>query len=135
MRHPAHVAFVGLAGALGQQCRFLGQRAQRLGQPAVLGVALVGLEVAQHPVQHQVLVTGMADADAHAAIAVADMGIDVAQPVMAAGAAALLHADAAGREVELVVEDDHAVERDLQEAHRFAHGLARFVHEGHAASG
>src|SRR5450755_1840068 len=73
----------------------------------------------------------MADADAHPAIAVADMGIDVTQPVMAAGAAALLHADAAGGEVELVVEDDHAVERDLQEAHRFAHRLARFVHEGH----
>ena len=50
---------------------------------------------------------------------------------MAAGAAALLHADAAGREVELVVEHDHAVERDLQETHCFAHRLARFVHEGH----
>ena len=59
------------------------------------------------------------------------MGVDVAQAVVAAGAAALLHADAAGREVELVVEHDDAVERDLQEAHRFAHGLARLVHEGH----
>ena len=131
MRHPAHVSFVGLGAAFGQQRRFLGQRAQQLGQPAVLGIALVGLEVAQHPVQHQVLVAGMADADAHPAIVLADMGVDVAQAVVAAGTAALLHAHPAGREVELVVEHHDAVERDLEEAHGLAHGLARLVHEGH----
>ena len=53
----------------------------------------------------------MADADPHPAIVVADMGVDVAQAVVAAGAAALLHAHPAGRDVELVVEDDDPVER------------------------
>ena len=125
MRHPAHVFLVGLGAALDQQRRFLGQRVQHLGHPAVLGIALVRLEVAQHPVQHQVLVAGMADADADPAIVVADMGVDVAQAVVAAGTAALLHAHPAGRDVELVVEHHDPVERHLEEAHRLADRLAR----------
>src|SRR5579883_2222853 len=130
MRHLAHVAFIGLGATLGQQRRFLGQRVQEFGQPAGLVIALVRLEVAQHPVQHEVLVAGMADADADATIVVADMGVDVAQAVVAAGAAALLHAHAAGRKVELVVEHHHAVQRHLEIAHRLTNRAARFVHEG-----
>ena len=61
-----------LKATFGEQGRFLGQRAQNLGQPTVLGIALVGLEVAQHPVQHQVLVAGMADADPDPSEFVAD---------------------------------------------------------------
>ena len=60
----------------------------------------------------------MADADAHAAIVVAAMGRDRAQAVMAGIAAADLHAQLAGRQVELVVEDRHVVQRDLEEALR-----------------
>ena len=104
-RHPAHVSFVDLAATLGQQRR-LRRPARRAPWAASrsLAIALVGLEIAQHPVQHEVLVAGMADADAHAAIVVAEMGIDVADAVVAAGAAALLDADLARRQVELVVE-------------------------------
>jgi len=42
------------------------------------------------------------------------MGVDVAQAIVAAGAAALLHAHPAGRQVELIVEHHHAVERHLE---------------------
>jgi peptidyl-tRNA hydrolase, PTH1 family len=46
----------------------------------------------------------MADADAHPAVVVADMGVDVAQPVVAARAAALLHAHPAVRFLKIPLE-------------------------------
>ena len=46
------------------------------------------------------------------------------KPVMAGIAAADLDAELGGREIELVVEHDDVAERDLEEAHRLAHGPA-----------
>jgi hypothetical protein len=51
------------------------------------------------------------------------VGVDVAQAVVAAGTAALLHPHAPRCDIEFVVEHDHAIQRHLQEAHRLAHGL------------
>ena len=62
---------------------------------------------------NQRLVAGMADADPHALKVVADMGADRAQPVMAGIAAADLHSDLAGREIELVVKDDERARVEL----------------------
>ena len=83
MRHPAHVFLIRLGAALDQQRRFFGQRRQELRHPAGRGITFVRLEVTQDPVQHQILVAGMADADPYPAIVLADMGVDVAQPVVA----------------------------------------------------
>ena len=66
--------------------------------PLVLG------EVLEHVMLHHLLDAGMADADAHAAIIVADMRGDRAQPVVAGDAAAGLDPHLGGREVDLVVE-------------------------------
>src|SRR3546814_8819665 len=49
---------------------------------------------------------------------------------MPGSAAALLHLDLEGREIELVVEDGDVGGREPVEAHRFADRLAAFVHEG-----
>jgi hypothetical protein len=50
---------------------------------------------------------------------------------MAGIAAALLYAQLHGREVDLVMENDDIVERDLEEILRFGDRAAGFVHEGH----
>ncbi len=49
---------------------------------------------------------------------------------MSGDAAARLHPYLAGREIELVMEDDHVAEAELVEAHCLAHGAAGLVHEG-----
>ncbi len=72
----------------------------------------------------------MADADADPHVAVADMLVERAKPVMPGMAAAGLDAQPAGGKVKLVVEDDHVRGRQLEEAHRFPDRLAREVHEG-----
>src|SRR3546814_19320430 len=58
------------------------------------------------------------------------MRLGRAQAVMPGSAAALLHLDLEGREIELVVEDGDVGGREPVEAHRFADRLAAFVHEG-----
>ena len=71
----------------------------------------------------------MADADPHPLVAGADMGGDRAQAIMPGVAAADLHPELAGREVELVVDDDDRAEIELREAQSFA-DCARLVHVG-----
>ena len=82
--------------ALDQQPGIVGDDvAQRLDPgPFALG------EILQHVGFHQILVAGMADADAHAAIVVADMRGDRAQAVVAGIAAAGFHPHFAGRQFE-----------------------------------
>src|SRR3546814_6220001 len=79
---------------------------------------------------HQLLVAGVADADAHAPEVGADMGVDVAQAVMAGMAAAPLDTDLAEGEIELVVDDGDGGGLQLEEAHRLADRAAGMVHEG-----
>src|SRR3546814_12933302 len=94
-----------------QQRNGIGHRIEQLLQP---GLVCLG-EVAQHVAVHQVLVAGMADAQAHAPELLADVSRQRADAVVAAGAAALLHADLAGREVDLVVEHDDRSEEHTSE--------------------
>src|SRR5690606_29456934 len=72
----------------------------------------------------------MADADAHAPVVLAAMGIEGADAVVAPGAAAGLDAHLGGREVEFVIEDDQVGRGKLVKAHRLADRLAGQVHEG-----
>ena len=70
-------------------------------QPFAVGLG----EVAEHMAVHHFLDAGVADADAHAAIILADMLVERADAVVAAGAAAGLDPHLAGRQVDLVIED------------------------------
>src|SRR3546814_8574415 len=70
-----------------QQRNGIGHRIEQLLQP---GLVRLG-EVAQHVAVHQVLEAGMADAQAHAPELLADVSLQRADAVVAAGAAALLH--------------------------------------------
>src|SRR5271170_3785570 len=103
-----------LAG--GQQGRGVGDRAADGFDPARLRLG----EVAQHVIVDQRLVAGMADADPHPLIVVADMGGDRAQAVVAGIAAADLDPHFGRREIELVVDDDQRVEVELPKAQRLA---------------
>ena len=87
--------------------------------------ALVLGEVAEHVRLHQFLDAGMTDTDAHAAVVVADMRRDRAQPVVAGDAAAGLHPHLAGREIDLVVEHDDLGEAELVEMRGLADRAAR----------
>src|SRR5688500_18788373 len=72
-----------------------------------------------------------ADADPQAPeVAAAEAAVEALEAVVAGDAAAQLAADLAERQVDLVVEGDHAVERDTERAARGAGGLAGLVHEG-----
>ena len=77
-----------------------------------------------------VLVAGMSDTDPNAAVILAKMCVDRADAVVAASAAAGLHPKLAGREIELVVENDHGVFVDLVEARSFTDRASALVHEG-----
>ena len=74
---------------------------------------------------------GAADADSHPCeVGRAEARLQRLQPVVAGQAAAEPRADVAERQVDLVVDHEHAIERQLQRAARRADGLAGVVHEG-----
>ena len=123
MRH-ARLELVG--GAFGEIRRLGGDRAEQRLEPRSVRLG----EIVQHVMRDQVPLPGMADADAHPHIVVADMRRERSEPVMAGDPAARLHPHLAGREIELVMEHHHVGEIELVEAHRLADGAARRVHEG-----
>ncbi len=91
----------------------------------------VGLgEVMQHIAGHQVLGAGVADADTHAGVLVADVRRDRTQAVVPSVTAARLHAQLAGRQIEFVVEHQDVGIGDLEKTLRFLHRSAAVVHVG-----
>ena len=76
------------------------------------------------------LVPGMADAEPHAPVVVADMGGDRAQAVVAGIAASSLQLELGRRQVDLVVKDVDVSFVDLEVAMGLADGLAAVVHVG-----
>ncbi len=121
-----HLVLEGRLLARGQQPGVIGHRlAQRLDpRPLRLG------EVAKHIGMDQVLEAGVADAEPHAGVVVADMGGDRAQPVVPGVAAAGLDAQLARRQIEFVMEHGNVAKRQLEETHRLADGAAGLVHVG-----
>jgi dihydroxyacetone kinase len=72
---------------------------------------------------------GLPDADAHAQELVGvEVLLDRAQTVVAGEAAADLHPQDRGREVELVVHDDDLVGLDSEASHQPGDGFTRVVH-------
>src|SRR5271170_3576386 len=122
------VGFVLEAGVVagGQQGRGVGDRAADGFDPTRLRLG----EVAQHVIVDQRLVAGMADADPHPLIVVADMGGDRAQAVVAGIAAADLDPHFGRREIELVVDDDERAQVQLRIAQRRADAASGVVHVG-----
>src|SRR5262245_55261609 len=89
----------------------------RHGANEILGERQLGLgEIVEHVVVDQGLLAGMADAEPDAVEVGADMRLDRAQAIVPGMAAAGLGADLAQRQIELVMEDDDVVRRDLEEA-------------------
>ena len=80
--------------------------------------------------RHPVAIAGVADSDPHPPEVGADMVANAAQPVVAGDPAAALGPHLAGGEIDLVMQDDDGLGRELVEAHGGAHGAARFVHVG-----
>ena len=75
---------------------------------------------------------GWADAQAQAPeIRRAEFGLNVFQAVVTTIAAALLEADAAGWQVEFVVDDENFLRRNFVEIGQCGNRLAGTVHEGH----
>src|SRR2546421_6117877 len=90
---------------------------------------LLGRELRQHPVRAFPERRGLADAEPDPQIAVAQVLVQAAQPVVTRRAASDLHLDAAEREIELVVGDDDRGRVRLPEARGLRHRLAARVHE------
>ncbi len=105
--------------------RIIGNRlAQRLDP----GLVRLG-EVAENVAVHQFLDTGMTDAESHPAIIIAEMRGDRAQSVVTGNAAADLHPNLCGRQLQLVVKHGDVAEADLEEIRSLAHRAPGLVHE------
>src|SRR5437868_732610 len=89
--------------SLDQERKCLGHGIEKSREPD----PLVPGEIAQHMRHHEILVAGMADAQAHAPVMRPDMGADRAQAVIAGMTAAELHPDLAGGKIDFIVEDGH----------------------------
>src|SRR5690242_15465070 len=79
---------------------------------------------------YQILDTGVTDPEPHAAILVADMRADRAQPVMAGDAATHLDPHLGGRKLELVLKHGDFAGAELEEIRGFLHGATGVVHVG-----
>ncbi len=106
--------------------QFFGDSDQQGIDPSAVGLG----EVLQHVVVHQILVAGVADAEAHPPVVAPDMGIDRAQAVVPAVATTTLDPHLAGGEVEVIVQDDDLVEVELVVSSNLAQSTAGVVHVG-----
>ena len=112
--------------AFDKKRRGVRDRAANRRDPSRLGFR----EIAQDEVVHERLVAGMADAQTHASVVVADMGADRTQAIVAGVSAADFDPDLRRRKVEFVMNDDKRGAVEFVKAERFADAAAGFVHEG-----
>src|SRR5690606_18903768 len=125
---PTQPALRGVEALLGRREPVVSQRLdrvssirQKIGQHASLGRA----EVTEHEVGGRLTPGWAADADAHAQKLGGSRGLDdVAEAVVAAVAAAPLQPNGVERDVELVVDDDELLDRDLVETQEPGDGSA-----------
>ena len=122
-RHLAHEAGIVI---LGQQRRGLDHRHHQRLQPDDVVLA----EILQHMAGDLVLLAGMADTHPHPAIIRPQCRGDGAQAVLPRIAAAGLHLQLAGGQVDLVMDHHQRIQRQLEEAQRRADAVARQVHVG-----
>src|SRR5208282_2604695 len=78
----------------------------------------------------RILVAGMADADTHPPVVVADVLADRAQAVVPGNATADFDPDFAWRQLDLIVEYRDVIKRELKEMRRLGDGTAGFIHIG-----
>src|ERR1700722_1592055 len=127
LRHHGEMNLVLKTRVLAARDQFgiVGENSDQRLDPAALAFG----EIAQHVMLDHVLVAGMTGADAHAAIVVADVLGDRAQPVVAGNAAADFDPDLGRPQVDLVVEHRDLIQRQLVEVRRLRDGAPRFIHE------
>ena len=106
--------------------RTLGYAAQQIVQPGLIGLG----EIMQHIIGHRILVAGMADAQPHPAVGIAQMRMDRTQAVVPGMAAAILHPAFAGGKVQLVMQHHDVGQIQFVKPQGCGHRLPRKVHEG-----
>ena len=109
LRRARHVGEEARVVAGGEPWRRVGDGIEQRIEPGRIGLG----EVVQHVAQHLLLGAGMADADAHAGVFVADMGVIERRPLWPALPPPVLTLSLAGGQVELVVEDVDVVAREI----------------------
>src|SRR3989338_3101846 len=112
--------------ACGKGCRPIGNAAQKVVQPVLVGLG----EIMQHISGHGVFMPRMANAKAHATISLTNMTVNRAQAIMPRMAAALFHPRLAGGEVQLFMQDGDIGGGEVVETRSLGHRLPRQVHEG-----
>ena len=121
-----HAVHEGRVVATHEQRCVLRDRMKHRLDPLAVGLG----EIMEHVAVHQLLRARMPDPDAHAAKLFSDVRLDRLQALVPGGAAAGLHAELSGRQVELVVDHHDVARRELVEAHRLRDGAAGLVHVG-----
>ena len=120
------LALIALVVARGGEGQGVCNGGQQGLDPRLFGL----VEIAQHVGHHQMLLAGMPDAQPGPTEVGAKMADQRADAVLARRASARLHAEAPGRQIDFVMEDDHIGGRNLVKTRRLAHGAAAFVHIG-----
>src|ERR1700752_4683426 len=87
-------------------------------------------KITEHIVLHHVLIAGMTDPDADAAVIIADMFGDRTQSVMPGDAAADFHPHLAWRQIDLVVKHGDVRRRQFVKMRGFGDRPAGFIHIG-----
>src|SRR6267378_2760223 len=108
-----------------QKARIVGDRLAQRRHPGAVVLGEIGQDIAVH----QLLDAGVTDPEPDAAIVVADMRGDRAQPVMAGNAAADLDAQLRRRQLKLVLEHGDLASAELEEVRGFLHRAPVIVHE------
>src|SRR6185295_18089137 len=103
-----------------EQTRMLGYGIEQGLQPLPVGFGEIAEDVTVNPVP----LAWMADAEPDPVETAADMRIDRSDAVVAGGAAAGLHPNLAGQEIELVMEHVDVGALALEVAHRFGDAAA-----------
>ena len=110
-------------------------RRHRLHQRRHPAVTLCRCEIHQHPfpdidARSGNHLLGPANPDPHPPVIRSQMPVEITNAVMAAMAAATLHPQLAGGKIDLVIEDEDVVIRNLVESCRFGNRQSGTVHEG-----
>src|SRR5882724_1498984 len=109
-----------------QKPRIVGDRLAQRRHPGAVVLGEIGQDIAVH----QLLDAGVTDPDPHAAIVVAEMRGDRAQPVMAGNAAADLDAHLRRRQFEFVLKHGDLAGGQFEEVGSFLNRASGLVHEG-----
>src|SRR5574344_961995 len=108
-----------------------GPRLEAVGNAVFYGALLIGGGFFQHPAGNFTFMPRMANANAQPPIiAAAQLGVDIAQAIVATVAATFFEFDLAGCKVQLIVHDQNFIGLDFEKPGQRRHRFARQIHKG-----